>query len=110
MKKVKMNEKEEAKKELVNLLEKAGWQIYTSTEHVGRDGMMRVVDVFVVVDNTPIHINEYLGALGFKRTKNKNYRGVVIHGVGSDVGYEIVCSLNRKLFGSAEQKIKHRWL
>jgi len=103
-----MNEKEEAKKEITDLLEKARWQIYTSTEHVSRDGITRVVDVFVVVDNTPIHINEYLRALGFKRSRSKNYRGIIIRGFGSDIGDKICNVLNRNLFGG-EQKVKPRW-
>jgi len=108
-KKEKDIEEEEAKKELLQLLEEAGWIIYTNTEYISSDGMTRVVDVFVITNNVPFHINNYLVQLGSGLKKSKKYKGVVVSGCGSDVGAEIEDFLNRKLFNCGK-KIKQKWL
>jgi len=89
--------KEEIIKELLTLLEKANYTVYTSVKRVSRSGMFRVIDCFVIIENNPIHINWHIDQLGlFKRDKQED--GLRVSGCGSDMGFEIVYNLSSMLF------------
>jgi hypothetical protein len=108
------NEKQEnmqrAKVELKRLIEKTkNKTIYTYTEHVSKSGMRRHIKPIVIVDGEPINISGYIADMGlFQRVKMGKGDGVIVKGCGADMGFHIVYSISRALYGDG-YALKHKW-
>lgn len=78
---------------------KPGDTLRTVLRHVSSSGMTRHISVFIIKRNKPIML-DYLvtQALDLKRVPMGKGEGVIIHGAGMDMGFEIVYSLGRVLF------------
>lgn len=74
-----------------------GDTVFTIVRHVARSGMMRVIDLYVIKDNTPLRITwsacEVTGA-----TYNRKHEGMVMHGCGMDMCFEAVYRLGGALW------------
>ena len=95
---------------------KEGDTVYTICDHVSKSGMTRHIRLVTLHDKRgervwPSHPNWMVGeALGYgvKRSKMGN-DCLVVSGCGMDMGYHIVDSISRKLFGEG-YKLQHEWL
>lgn len=103
------------RKELKELLKKGDYRVYTILRHVSRSGMFRIIDCFVIVDNSPLWIGASVAKiLGFKYDFDR--QGIKISGCGSDMGYEIVYGLSCELYCKERYEhdkaytLKHSWL
>lgn len=98
-------EKERIKKGLLTLLRKAKYTVYTKVVHVSKSGMLRHLDTFIIIDNHPMSLNWHIEKLGlFKRgdVDANNADSLRVHGVGMDVGFEVVYNLGLELFGQGK--------
>lgn len=93
-----LTDKQAAIKELKTWL-KPGDTLHTILRHVSGSGMTRHISVYIFKGNIP-YLMDYLvtQALGLKRVPMRKGEGVIIHGAGMDMGFEIVYSLGRVLF------------
>ena len=96
-------EKQEAISTLKDLFKRSGYKAYTVLRHVSDSGMKRVISVYVIADNTPVCIDWYIEKLGlYKRTGvNDRHEGLVAHGCGMDMGFDIVYNTSRAVFKDA---------
>ena len=95
---------------------KEGGTVFTITDHVSESGMtrhIRLVTMHICPQRGlyPLHPNWMVGeALGYKVTRSKMGNDcLVVRGGGMDMGYQIVDSLSRKLFGEG-YKLDHQRL
>ena len=95
-------EKEQAKQELLKLLEPT-MTVYTVVKHVSASGMTRHISCYVVVQDDQTHlrkireINWYIERIaGYKRHKDKE--ALVVGGCGMDMGFSVVYNLSSALF------------
>lgn len=96
-----MTEKEQAKKDLLNMLNGSN-KVYTILKHRSSSGMLRHIDVVIVKDNKPLNINWYVEKIGlYKRARNydaKNADSLRVGGCGMDMGFSVVYNLSRELY------------
>jgi hypothetical protein len=92
----KQREREEAVRELRELLQ-PGDTVYTTVLSVSRSGMSRVILPFIIRDNQPQYIYFKVAAATGRRVHPKK-DGIVVHGCGMDMGFELVYTLSRALF------------
>lgn len=85
-----------------------GTTLYVILRHVSRSGMQRRISVVAIIDGDPYHM-DYLVALALERRTNGNGEGIVCHGAGMDMGFELIYSLSQALYGDG-YKLSHRWL
>ena len=86
---------------------KEGDTLYTIVTKVNSMNSARWMRVLDIKDGSPSHWNYYVSkALGYKL---KDDGTLYVKGGGMDMGYHVVSTLRRVLYGS-ENKIKHRWL
>jgi hypothetical protein len=86
---------------------KEGDTLYTIVTKVNSMNSARWMRVLDIKDGFPSHWNYYVSkALGYKL---KDDGTIYVKGGGMDMGYHVVSTLSRVLYGS-ENKIKHRWL
>ena len=75
---------------------------YTVLKHVSRSGMMRHIDVIVVVDGKPRNINWFIEKLGlYNRAKNydaKHADSLRVGGCGMDMGFDVVYNTSSVVF------------
>ena len=82
--------------------------VFTTTLHVSKSGMTRLIKFFVIRDNSPLYLtNTIIEKLGYK--PNKHWDSIVVRGCGMDMGYHVVHNLSYALFGKG-YNLKHRWL
>lgn len=94
-----MDEKTEAIKELKQLFKEANFKVYTKLNHVSRSGMLRYVSAVVIIGNEPIYIDHLISRLGiFKRVPYEKGEGLMVHGCGMDVGFELVYNTARVVY------------
>jgi|SRR5581483_6570102 len=95
-----MTSKNDKKQESINELRKIvqpGDTVYTKMIHVSRSGMSRVLDVYLIKDNTPLRITRRVAeAIGARYSRK--HEGVVMGGCGMDMGFQAVYLLGRVLF------------
>jgi len=113
---MKMNKKElerleKEKQQAMEFLRKVvreGSTIYTVLRHVSHSGLTRSISVYTIVDNEVVYLDWYVAkVIGWKR--DEKHDGIIVTGVGTDVGFEIVYNLSYCLFGDG-YKLKHKWL
>ena len=86
---------------------KEGDTLYTIVTKVNVLNSARWMRVLDIKDGSPSHWNYYVSkALGYKL---KDDGTIYVKGGGMDMGFHVVSTLSRVLYGS-ENKIKHRWL
>ena len=74
-----------------------GETVYTVLRRVSRSGMSRVIDCYVINDNTPRWLSYRVAkALGWAFSDKPE--GIKIDGCGMDMGFHIVNSLSGALF------------
>ena len=90
-------EVEQAKKDLMDVLKKGNYTVYTRVSHVVPSGMGRTISSFVIVNNEPRNIDWSVEKiLGYKR--DPNHDGVKVGGAGMDMGFSLVYNLSSSLF------------
>lgn len=93
-----LEEQEQARETLRGML-RPGDRVYTILRHVSRSGMQRVIDVYIMEDGRL----RWVGGLVAKAIGDRydgNRRGLVVGGVGMDMGFHIAYSLGYALYGS----------
>jgi hypothetical protein len=68
--------------------------IYTILRSVSNQGMSRLIDMFYVKDEKPIHIHFHTNRVFQKRVKTSNGFGYRVGGCGMDMGFHLVNSLS----------------
>ena len=71
-----------------------GQTIYTILRRISADGMNRVIDMFFVENNQPIHIHFGTSRIFQKRYQTSNGFGYKVGGCGMDMGFHLVQSLS----------------
>ena len=71
-----------------------GQTIYTILRRISADGMNRVIDMFFVENNQPIHIHFGTSRIFQKRYQTSNGFGYKVSGCGMDMGFHLVQSLS----------------
>ena len=114
----KAQAKREARQEAIDFLRefiKPGDKVYCILRHVSSSGMRRIIDLYVIEDGEPRWIGgKAAEAMDEKYDRDKN--GIIVNGVGMDMGFWLVYSLARTLFaddaeaGDAGYSLKHSWL
>lgn len=110
-----MNNKQEVL-ESIETLKKAmptGTVVFTVLHHVSNSGMMRILDVYTIKDNIPLRYSWSVAqVLGW--TYDKKHEGIKVTGCGMDMGFHLVDSLNRVLYGQGGanpgDKLVQRWI
>lgn len=90
-----------------------GSTVYCVLRHVSRSGMQREIGLVVMLADSEygimdIHPN-YRASEVLGRRMNKRGDGIVCHGCGMDMGFDLVYSLSLKLYGDG-YALKSRWL
>lgn len=94
-------EKLEATKRLHEIL-KPGDTIYTVLKHVSRSGMMRHIQLKVVLDGDICDITYHAACvMGDSIAKDG---GIRVSGCGMDMGFALVCALGRTLWPRGTDK------
>lgn len=85
-----------------------GATVYTILRHVSKSGMSRIISAVAVIDGEPRELSMYVAeALGWPVSKKE--RALKVQGCGMDMGFHLVASLSRVLYGE-DYAIRHRWL
>ena len=71
-----------------------GQTIYTILRRISADGMNRVIDMFFVENNQPIHIHFGTSRIFQKRYQTSKGFGYKVSGCGMDMGFHLVQSLS----------------
>jgi hypothetical protein len=109
--------KQQARQELLPLLEEHGHEVYTKLEHVSQSGMLRRISVLVQDENGfQKDITSLVAPLtGYNEDKNKP--GLRVSGCGMDMGFAVVYNLSCGLYNEPGKydrdgayKLKQRWL
>ena len=87
---------------------KEGETLYTILLHVSRSGMLRTIGVYRIVNNEPRWISRVAASfIGWPFDDKRE--GVKVRGCGMDMGFHLVSTLSRALFGN-DYTVHHRWL
>jgi hypothetical protein len=109
---------QQAKQELIKILEEGNHKVYTSLVSVSGSGMSRKIDVFVSTGAGEIrNINWYIEKLDLYNRDLKT-GSLKVSGCGMDMGFSVVydlsCTLYRNEDGSYSHegayKLKQQWL
>lgn len=74
--------------------------IYTLVRHVSRSGMQRRISVFMVRNGEISNISVAVAQLLKARVDERDH-GIVVHGAGMDMAWNLVYTLSRKLYANA---------
>ena len=87
-----------------------GSTVHLILRHVSRSGLRRVISTIVVTHYGDIRdvSDDVACALGWKQNRNRS-GGIVVDGVGLDMGFHLIYSLSRELHGDG-CALHHRWL
>lgn len=89
-----------------------GSTVFCILRHRSSSGMSREIGLVVFKGSgknlTDIHPNHAVAELLGMRL-NKDGDGIVVRGVGMDMGFHLVSHLSHKLYGD-EKSLKHRWI
>ncbi len=83
-----------------------GTVVYTNVEHVSRSGMVRDIRAFL---HTPDGIAPITNSIALVLGRDVKNNGVRCHGVGMDMGFEMVYNLGLALHGDG-YSLTQRWL
>lgn len=95
--------------------------VYTILRHCARSGMSRDISVFVLpysgtegVQPRPINITWHVAKiLGWRLVNRDGFNAIRCGGAGMDIGFHLVYSLSRKLYGGSGETgywLKQEWL
>jgi hypothetical protein len=87
-------------------------RVYTKLDHVSSSGMLRVISLYVPSqygDQLAIDCLNYYAALALDEKLSAKHSGLKVSGAGMDMGYHLVYSLARVLYGDG-YALKHSWL
>lgn len=87
---------------------KPGDPVYCILRHVSRSGMLRAIDLYIIVNNQPVHIGLSAAVVMGHRFSRK-HDGILVGGAGMDMGFALVSTLAYYLFGD-EKQLTHHWL
>ena len=105
----KQQEKEEARAYILSLLEGEDRPTaYTIIRSVSSSGMSRQISVKVVKENRLYDISFSVAKLLDYTLIQKAHNAVRVSGCGMDMGFHIISSLSRVLFGD-DYKIRQEW-
>lgn len=112
MTKQQQAERDEAIAKFQQFVQK-GDTLATALYHTSRSGMLRSIDVITTVQNDkgrwePFSLS-FLAARILDRKFDRDNGGVRCSGSGMDMGFELVYSLSRAVYGDG-YAIKHKWL
>jgi hypothetical protein len=94
-----------------------GTTVYTVLRHVSASGMMRGIDVYVIVDNEPRWLSRPVSrVLGIPFDEKREC--LRVGGCGMDMGFHVVYELSSHLYRAPDggyshdgaYSLKHRWL
>lgn len=96
-------DRKDAIKDLLPMLKKSKYVVYTQIRHVSRSGMMRHINCYVMNDNTPININWYVERITQTYFRAKSYDApnadsLRVSGCGMDMGFAVVYALSSYVF------------
>jgi hypothetical protein len=103
----------------LRLILNPGDTVYTILRHVSASGMTRYISTVIVQNGQPRDISYLVAqAIGSPLSGNRNHEGVKVGGCGMDMGFHLVYSLSRALFGGdsrtsnedAGYALPQRWL
>ncbi len=103
---VTAQDRQEAEERLREWLQ-PGDTVYTILRHVSRSGMLRYISP-VLLKERPYHLDYAVGQY-LDRSIGKHDEGVRCDGAGMDMGFDLVYSLSRSLFGDG-YALKQAWL
>ena len=74
--------------------------------------MKRIISVYIIVNSEPYSLDFNIEQLLIAK-RDKDGKGLIVKGVGMDMGFYLVDKMFRKLFGydyNWQEKHKHQWL
>lgn len=92
-----------------------GSTVWTILRHVSRSGMQREIGVVALergrtkADGVDAWHPNYAVAALLDRRVNSAGDGIICHGAGMDMGFDLAYSLARRLYGDG-YALNHRWL
>ena len=100
-----MSVPDEAREALLKLV-KPGDTLYTVLRHVSRSRTSRHISVIMIDQSGPFEVSHLVARLlDYKR--NQDDGGIVIRGVGMDMGFWIVYEVGRQLFPNGFDIVGH---
>jgi len=86
-----------------------GGTVYTILRHVSRSGMRREIGIVAILSNKDVMQPNWSVAtvLGLRQGPHD---GVIVTGVGMDMGFHIVHLLSVALYDGDGRALNHRWL
>jgi len=100
-------EREQAKEDLREVLERSGRTVYQSIGHVSKSGMYRTIKNMIIIDGTLRNIDWQIARVMDYVTPKEDGLGVT--GCGMDMGFDIVYNLGRTLYPKGDGKtLTHR--
>lgn len=76
--------------------------IYTNLRSVSRSGMMRKIDVYMMIDNQPLYLNALIEDIGLYKRDRQTW-ALKVPGCGMDMGFSVVYNLSSFLYSDAEE-------
>ena len=110
MPKTSKTDREEAIARLRQWL-KPGDYVHTTTRHVSRSGMQRVISLLFLRPNPDWENGVQVLHISYNasKTHDRERDGIKVHGCGMDMGFHTVYELSGALFGDG-YALKHKWL
>lgn len=104
---VSVSEIKEASDKLTELLKDAK-EVQVIFRHVSASGLTRWLDLAVAKGDEVIRFG-YSASLLLGWSYSGEHNGIKVEGAGMDMGFHLVSSLSRRLFGD-DYRLSHRWL
>ena len=86
--------------------------VYTILRHCSKSGMKRIISVYIIINSEHYSLDFNIEQLLIAK-RDKDGKGLIVKGVGMDMGFYLVDKMFRKLFGydyNWQEKHKHQWL
>lgn len=109
---------QEAREQLLPILEKGNFTVYTELKHVSQSGMSRRISCYVATaPGELVNIDWYIERMDLYNRDIKN-GGLKVSGCGMDMGFAVVYNLSSSLFRNEDgsyshdgaYKLKQRWI
>jgi hypothetical protein len=115
-KQMKELRKQEARQELLEMMEKHNHTVYTELEHVSKSGMLRRISCHVQDEKGYTNDITHLVSEVTEINEDKNKKGLRVTGCGMDMGFHVVYNLSNNLYNTegytrdGAYKLTQRWL
>lgn len=83
-------------------------EVYVIFRRVSASGMTRWLELAICTDSG-IRMIGYTTSIVLGWSYSSKYEGIKVEGAGMDMGFHLVSSLSRRLFGD-DYRLSHRWL